>query len=112
MRQSKFIAVLLVVAFAFGNISTALAFTDNTELHNYTSQRKETTKLAADTFITGLGGMASSATTLTTVGSGVAAGIATVTGFAVSPVVVGGVIVAGTTAAAIFAVNSLIDWIW
>ena len=112
MKYSKFIAVLLVIAFALGNISMALASTDNTELHNYTSQRKDTAKLGAGTFITGVAGAAMSEATLTAVGSGVAAGIATVTGVAVSPVAVGAVIVAGTAAVAVCAVNSFIDWIW
>ena len=112
MKYSKFIAVLLVIALAFGNISTAFAFTDNTELHNYTSESKDTAKLTAGTFITGVAGAAMSEATLTAVGSGVAAGIATVTGVAVSPVAVGAVIVAGTAAVAVCAVNSFIDWIW
>ena len=112
MKLSKFVAMLLIFAFTFGSLSTAFSFTDNTELHNYTSARKETAKIGADTFITGVAAAASTETALTAVGSGVATEIATATGVAVSPVVVGAVIVAGTAAVAVIAVNSFIDWIW
>ncbi len=112
MKHSKFVAVLLVFAIAFGSISTAFAFTDNTELQNYTSAKKETAKIAADTFITGVAAAASTETALVAVGSGAATAIATATGVALSPVAVGAVIVAGTAAATVYAVNSFIDWIW
>ena len=112
MKRSKFIALLLVCVFTLGSISTAFAFTDNTELHNYTSARKETTKIAADTFITGVAATASTEAALVAVGSGAATAITAVTGLAVSPVAVGAVIVAGTAAVAVYAVNSFIDWIW
>ena len=112
MKHSKFVAVLLVIAFTFGSLSTAFAFNDNTKLENYTSARKETAKIGADTFITGVAAAASTETALTAVGSGAATAIAAATGVAVSPVVAGAVIVAGTAAIAVIAVNSFIDWIW
>ena len=111
MKYSKFTALLLVIAFAFVNISTAFAI-ENTELHSYPNNGKEAVKVGAGTVITGVATSLSAPATLTSIGSGVAAGIATVTGIAVSPAVVGGVVVAGATAAAIYAVNTFIDWVW
>ena len=35
MKRSKFVAMLLVFALMFGSLSTALAFTDNTQLQLY-----------------------------------------------------------------------------
>ena len=112
MRRSKFIALLLVCVFILGNISTAFASTDNTELHNYTSANKDATKVAAGTFIGGVAAAASTETALTAVGTGVATTITAATGLEVSPVVVGAVIVSGAAAAAVYAVNRFIDWIW
>lgn len=112
IKYSKFTALLLAIAFALGSISTAFAFTDNTELHSYPNNGKEAVKVGAGTVITGVATSLSAPATLTSIGSGVAAGIATVTGIAVSPAVVGGVVVAGATAAAIYAVNTFIDWVW
>ena len=65
MRRSKFVAMLLIFAFTFGSLSTAFAFTDNTQLENYSSARRETAKIGADTFIAGLAGVASTETALT-----------------------------------------------
>ena len=109
MKYSKFTALLLVIAFAFGSISQAFAI-ENTELHGYPNNGKEATKAGATTLITGLAATVSTETALTTVGTGLATGIATVTGVAVSPVAVGAVIVAGTAAITVYAVNRLIDW--
>ena len=109
MKYSKFTALLLVIAFAFGSISTAFAI-ENTELHSYPNNGKEAAKVGAATFITGVATTVSTPATLTTVGSGAAAGIAAVTGITLSPVAVGGVIVAGAAAAAVYAVTRIIDW--
>ena len=112
MKRSKFIALLLVCVFTLGSISTAFAFNDNTELHNYTSANKDATKVAAGTFIGGVAAAASTETALTAVGTGAATAITAVTGVAVSPVVVGAVIVSGTAAVAVYAVTRFIDWVW
>lgn len=112
MKQSKWFVILLVCVFTFGIISTSFAYTGNTELHSYPNNGKESVKVGAGTVITGVAASVSTPATLTSIGTGVAAGITAVTGIAVSPVVVGGVMVAGATAAALYAVNSFIDWIW
>ena len=112
MKYSKFIAVLLVMALAFGNISTAFAFTDNTTIQKDTSEGRATAKAGADMFISVVAGTAMTETALTTIGSGVATVITGATGVALAPTVVGGVIVAGAATAACIAVNCFIDWIW
>lgn len=112
MKRSKFVAVLLVFALAFGSISTAFASTDNTTLQKDTSERRATAKAGADTFIAVAAGAATSEATLTAVGSGAATAVAAATGITVSPILFGTIIVATTATAAMYAAHSIIDWIW
>ena len=112
MKHSKFVAVLLVFALAFGSISTAFAFTDNTSIQPY-DYAKNNTKYKASAVTIGLIATAvNSAGGISAVGG---AAVTAATGIVAAPAIAaatGTAIVVGGIAASVYAISSFIDWVW
>ena len=112
MKWSKFVAMLLVFALMFGSLSTALAFTDNTQLQLY-DYAKNNVKYRASATTIGLIGLAlTKAGGLSAVGG---AAIATATGVVAAPAVAvatGTAIVVSGIAASVYGISKFIDWVW
>lgn len=112
MKHSKFVAVLLVIAFTFGSLSTAFSFTDNTTIQQY-DYAKNNVKYKASAITIGLIATAvNSAGGLASVGG---AAVTAATGIVAAPAVA---VVAGTTivvtgiGASVYAISKFIDWVW